>query len=157
MYLFCCISRGAHSKPKVKKTTITKDEKDPAVVFFPTNQDSECMDGATGWPHNLEKSPSINQNLGGGFNTFGFLSMMLASFNLVGVVSNNGNQNNNNNINRNNIHNNNNQNVNEATTDTMTMSMGMVIAPPLPPGRMLNITMVDPTKRERRGMLSKFS
>ena len=24
---------------------------DPAVVFFPTNQDSECMDGATGTRH----------------------------------------------------------------------------------------------------------
>ena len=42
------ILRGASSGSKVKKTTITKDEKDPAVVFFPTNQDSECMDGATG-------------------------------------------------------------------------------------------------------------
>ena len=31
----------------MKKTTITKNEKEPAVVFFPTNQDSECMDGAT--------------------------------------------------------------------------------------------------------------
>ena len=77
--------------------------------------------------------------------------MMLAAYNLVGVVSNNGNQNNDNNINRNNDNNNNNQNVNEATTDTMSMSMGMVIAPPLPPGRMLNITLVDPTTREKRG------
>ena len=76
---------------------------------------------------------------------------MLAAYNLVGVVSNNGNQNNDNNINRNNINNNNNQNVNEATTDTMTMSMGMVIAPPLPPGRMLNVSFVDPTSRQKRG------
>lgn len=66
--------------------------------------------------------------------------MMLAAYNLIGLVSNNGNQNNDNNINRNNDNNNNNQNVNEATTDTMNMNMGMVILPPLPPGRMLNLT-----------------
>ena len=67
--------------------------------------------------------------------------MMLAAYNLIGLVSNNGNQNNDNNINSNNDNNNNNnQNVNEATTDTMNMNMGMVILPPLPPGRMLNLT-----------------
>ena len=77
---------------------------------------------------------------GGGFNTFGFIAMMLAAYNLIGLVSNNGNQNNDNNINDNNDNNNNNQNVNEATTDTMNMNMGMVILPPLPPGRMLNLT-----------------
>ena len=78
---------------------------------------------------------------GGGFNTFGFIAMMLAAYNLIGLVSNNGNQNNDNNINRNNDNNNNNQNVNEATTDTENMNMGMVILPPLPPGRMLNLTL----------------
>ena len=57
-----------------------KDARDPAVVFFPTNADSDCMDGSAG----------------GGFNTFGFIAMMLATYNLVGLVSNNGNQNNNN-------------------------------------------------------------
>ena len=66
--------------------------------------------------------------------------MMLAAYNLIGLVSNNGNQNNNNDINNNNDNNNNNQNVNEATTDTVMMNSGMVILPPLPPGRLLNIT-----------------
>ena len=46
---------------------------------------------------------------GGGFNTFGFLSMMIAGYNLVGLIANNGNQNNNNNDNNDNINNNNNQ------------------------------------------------
>ncbi len=60
---------------------------------------------------------------GGGFNTFGFLSMLLAAYNLVGVVSNNGNQNNDNNINRNNDNNNNNQQViRTRTTSTKTMT-----------------------------------
>ena len=36
------------SETEVKKTKIVKDAKDPAVVFFPTNADSECMDGNTG-------------------------------------------------------------------------------------------------------------
>ena len=85
---------------------------------------------------------------------------MLAAYNLIGLVSNNGNQNNDNNINRNNDNNNNNQNVNEATTDTMNMNMGMVILPPLPPGRMLNLTrgtmlenkLLDTTRtRHKRG------
>ena len=87
--------------------------------------------------------------------------MMLAAYNLIGLVSNNGNQNNDNNINRNNDNNNNNQNVNEATTDTMNMNMGMVILPPLPPGRMLNLTrgtmlenkLLDTTRtRHKRGL-----
>ena len=87
--------------------------------------------------------------------------MMLAAYNLIGLVSNNGNQNNDNNINRNNDNNNNNQNVNEATTDTMNMNMGMVILPPLPPGRMLNLTrgtmlenkILDTTRtRHKRGL-----
>ena len=69
---------GAPSE--TKKTRLVKDARDPAVVFFPTNADSDCMDGS----------------VGGGFNTFGFIAMMLATYNLVGLVSNNGNQNNNN-------------------------------------------------------------
>ena len=32
----------------VKSTSLTERAEDPAVVFFPTNQDSECMDGDTG-------------------------------------------------------------------------------------------------------------
>merc|ERR1719150_448403 len=81
----------------------------------------------------------MDATTGGGFNTFGFLSMMIAGYNLVGLIANNGNQNNNNNDNNDNINNNNNQNVNEATTDTMgPMSMGTIIVPPLPPGRALN-------------------
>ena len=69
---------GAPSE--TKKSHLLKDARDPAVVFFPTNADSDCMDGSAG----------------GGFNTFGFIAMMLATYNLVGLVSNNGNQNNNN-------------------------------------------------------------
>ena len=69
---------GAGSE--TKKSRLVKDARDPAVVFFPTNADSDCMDGSAG----------------GGFNTFGFIAMMLATYNLVGLVSNNGNQNNNN-------------------------------------------------------------
>ena len=53
------ILRGASSGSKVKKTTITKDEKDPAVVFFPTNQDSECMDEATGEQKNDSNSSQV--------------------------------------------------------------------------------------------------
>jgi len=117
-------SRLKPSGSEVSKTSITEPAQDPAVVFFPTNQDSECMDGSTG----------------GGFNTFGFIATMLAAYNLIGLISNNGNQNNDNNDNNNNDNNNNNQNVNEANTDTAGMNMGMVILPPLPPGRMLNIT-----------------
>ena len=119
----------------VKKTTITEDAEDPAVVFFPTNQDSECMDGASG----------------GGFNTFGFIAMMLAAYNLIGLVSNNGNMRNNNNINRNNDNNNNNQNINEANTDTMNMNTGSVTLAPLPPGRMLNFDQLnlDNSKHKR--------
>ena len=37
------------SESEVKKTKIVKDAEDPAVVFFPTNADSDCMDGNTGW------------------------------------------------------------------------------------------------------------
>ena len=75
---------------------------------------------------------------------------MLAAYNLIGLISNNGNQNNDNNDNNNNDNNNNNQNVNEANTDTAGMNMGMVILPPLPPGRMLNITaMEDKSMMER--------
>ena len=70
----------AGASSEIKKTRLVKDARDPAVVFFPTNADSECMDGSAG----------------GGFNTFGFIAMMLATYNLVGLVSNNGNQNNNN-------------------------------------------------------------
>ena len=33
---------------QVKRTKIVQSEPDPAVVFFPTNQDSECMDATTG-------------------------------------------------------------------------------------------------------------
>ena len=65
---------------ETKKSRLLKDARDPAVVFFPTNADSDCMDSSAG----------------GGFNTFGFIAMMLATYNLVGLVSNNGNQNNNN-------------------------------------------------------------
>lgn len=47
---------------------------------------------------------------GGGFNTFGFLAMMLAGFNVLNIVSNNiNNRNNNNNNNKNENNDNNNQ------------------------------------------------
>ena len=36
------------SNQEVKRTKVVQSEPDPAVVFFPTNQDSECMDATTG-------------------------------------------------------------------------------------------------------------
>ena len=39
---------------------------------------------------------------GGGFNTFGFLAMMLAAFNAVGLIASNNNNRRNNNNNNNN-------------------------------------------------------
>merc|ERR1712126_353734 len=36
------------SGSEVRKTSVTEPAQDPAVVFFPSNQDSECMDGSTG-------------------------------------------------------------------------------------------------------------
>ena len=127
----------------MKRRKLVESEPDPAVVFFPTNQDSECMDATTGiveninptfltflsfhknegkskseelatqnaWMEMLERESRnlILSHTGAGFNTFGFLSMMIAGYNLVGLISNNGNQNNNNNDNNDNINNNNNQ------------------------------------------------
>ena len=87
----------------------------------------------------------ILSSSGGGFNTFGFIATMLAAYNLIGIVSNNGNQNNDNNENNQNDNNDNNQNVNQATTDTEQNNNGMVVVPPLPPGRQLDIS--DRTKR----------
>ncbi|XP_023333967.1 ras-related protein RabX [Eurytemora carolleeae] len=87
----------------------------------------------------------MDGSTGGGFNTFGFLSMMIAGFNLVGLISNNGNQNNDNNINRNNDNNNNNQQVNMANTPSEFMTNNMIIAPPLP-GRMLDVEIKEPIK-----------
>ena len=40
------------SNQEVKRTKIVQSEPDPAVVFFPTNQDSECMDATTGGENN---------------------------------------------------------------------------------------------------------
>jgi len=72
-------------------------EKTEPVVFFPTGDNSAdnggCQDATSG---------------GGGFNTFGFLSFLMAAFNAVSVVSNNINDRNNNNNNNNNDNNNNN-------------------------------------------------
>ena len=36
------------SESEVKKTKLVRDSEDPAVVFFPTNSDSDCMDGSAG-------------------------------------------------------------------------------------------------------------
>merc|ERR1711971_56271 len=73
------------------------EEKTEPVVFFPTGDNSAdnggCQDATSG---------------GGGFNTFGFLSFLMAAFNAVSVVSNNINDRNNNNNNNNNDNNNNN-------------------------------------------------
>ncbi len=52
----------------------------------------------------------IKIKLGGGFNTFGFLAMLIAGFNVMNIVSNNiNNRNNNNNNNKNENNDNNNQ------------------------------------------------
>ena len=41
-------SKVVMSQSEVKKTTLVKDSEDPAVVFFPTNSDSDCMDASAG-------------------------------------------------------------------------------------------------------------
>ena len=76
----------------------------------------------------------LANDAGGGFNTFGFLSMMIAGYNLVGLISNNGNQNNNNNDNNDNINNNNNQvwyqtMATKTTTTTTIILSEMEVAP----------------------------
>ena len=58
--------------------------------------------------------------------------------------------------NNNNENNNNNQNVNEGTTDTMQNNMGMVVVPPLPPGRMLNISLDQYYHRNKRGLMDNI-
>ena len=86
-------------------------EESADVVFFPTEDGGGdtggCQDATTG---------------GGGFNTFGFLSFLLAGFNAVSVVSNNNNNRNNNNNNQNNDNNNN----NFQTLESSVMGMQMV-------------------------------
>jgi len=79
----------------------TYDEK-PQVVFFPTGdtESGGCQDASTG---------------GGGFNTFGFLSFLMAGFNAVSVIASNNNNRNNNNNNRNNQNNNNNFQTQESS------------------------------------------
>ena len=53
--------------------------------------------------------------LSGGFNTFGFLSFLMAGFNAVSVIASNNNNRNNNNNNRNNQNNNNNFQTQESS------------------------------------------
>jgi len=78
------------------------DDEKPQVVFFPTGETEAggCQDAATG---------------GGGFNTFGFLSFLMAGFNAVSVIASNNNNRNNNNNNRNNQNNNNNFQTQESS------------------------------------------
>ena len=43
--------------------------------------------------------------------------------------------------------------MNEGTTDTMQNNMGMVVVPPLPPGRMLNVSWEQRHDRDKRGLM----
>jgi hypothetical protein len=103
------------SKPAaylVAKTTPT-----PSVVFFPTNKDKGCGSASA---------------TGSGFNTFGFMAMMLAAFNAVNLVASNNNNRRNNNNNNNNDNNDNNNQVNEGNTmGDIDNPMNMIILPPV--------------------------
>ena len=71
-----------------------------------------------------------------GFNTFGFLAMVLTAFNAISLISNNNNNNNDNNNNNVNDNNNNNVNINEGTNmGNIEDSNNMVNLPPAPGGR----------------------
>ena len=59
--------------------------------------------------------PIIHNIISGGFNTFGFLSFLMAGFNAVSVIASNNNNRNNNNNNRNNQNNNNNFQTQESS------------------------------------------
>lgn len=101
---------------------IAKTTPKPSAIFFPTNEEDGCGESTA---------------VGSGFNTFGFLAMMIAAFNAVNLVaSNNNNRRNNNNNNNNDMNDNNNQ-INEGNTmgDIMEPN-NMVNIPPLP-GRQL--------------------
>ena len=69
---------------------------------------------------------------GGGFNTFGFLSMLIAGFNLMNIVSNNINNRNNNNNNNKNENNDNNNQINEANNKGDITNNNMIIMPSVP-------------------------
>ena len=69
---------------------------------------------------------------GAGFNTFGFLSMLIAGFNLMNIVSNNINNRNNNNNNNKNENNDNNNQINEANNKGDITNNNMIIMPSVP-------------------------
>ena len=70
-------AQGSKPQPyKVAKTTPR-----PSAIFFPTNEDEGCGEVTA---------------MGSGFNTFGFLAMMIAAFNAVNLVASNINDRNNN-------------------------------------------------------------
>ena len=77
---------------------------------------------------------------GSGFNTFGFMAMMLTAFNAVNLVASNVNNRRNNNNNNNNDNNDNNNQDNEAKTEGEVMNpANMIILPPILPGRSLHL------------------
>ena len=67
------------------------------------------------WKQKEFLSHHIALLLSGGFNTFGFLSFLMAGFNAVSVIASNNNNRNNNNNNRNNQNNNNNFQTQESS------------------------------------------
>ena len=70
--------------------------------------------------------------VGGGFNTFGFIAMVLAGFNVMNIVSNNINNRNNNNNNNKNENNDNNNQINEANNKGSIMNNNMAMLPFVP-------------------------
>ena len=112
------IAQESNPKPyKVAKTTPK-----PSAIFFPTNENQGCGEATA---------------VGSGFNTFGFLAMMITAFNAANIVASNNNNRNNNNNNNNNDNNDNNSQISEANTNGMVENPNnMIIIPPVP-GRKL--------------------
>ena len=75
-----------------------------------------------------------------GFNTFGFLTMVLTAYNAISLMSNNNNNNNDNNNNNNNDNNNNNVNINEGNNKgEIEDPNNMVNLPAAPGGRRIRL------------------
>ena len=90
--------------------SISKTTPKPSVIFFPTNENEGCAEantvGRLSYTVRQESTETVIYlkfvNAGSGFNTFGFLAMMLAAFNAMSLVASNSNSNRNNNNNNNN-------------------------------------------------------
>ena len=112
------VAQGSDPKPlKVSKTTPK-----PSAIFFTTNENKGCGEATA---------------VGSGFNTFGFLAMMITAFNAVNLIASNNNNRRNNNNNNNNDNNDNNSNLGEANTNGMVENPSNMINLPPIPGRRL--------------------